>query len=124
VFVPSKTRLEMLARDKHSSLLRKFVNSGRQKFYMIGPLSQSYEEFYQGNKSHTFLLEKSFIALDTRVALINFCNKDERYDLIQSKLACFIIKSDFHDNLKYSSFSKRVSKSTPKLLHDFIRNNI
>jgi hypothetical protein len=65
-----------------------------------------------------------FIAVDTRVALINFCNKDERYDLIQSELAYFIIECDFHSNLKYFSLPKRVSKSTPKFLHDFIRNNI
>jgi hypothetical protein len=32
-----KTRLERLARDKNSSLLRKFVNYGREKFYNIGP---------------------------------------------------------------------------------------
>jgi hypothetical protein len=33
----NKTRLEKLARDKHSSLLRTFVNCGRKKFYGIGP---------------------------------------------------------------------------------------
>jgi hypothetical protein len=31
------TILQRLARDKHSSLLRKFVNCGRKKFYNIGP---------------------------------------------------------------------------------------
>jgi hypothetical protein len=31
-----KTRLAKLARDKHSSLLRTFVNYGRKKFYEIG----------------------------------------------------------------------------------------
>ncbi len=31
------TRLERLARDKHFSLLRKFVIYGRKKFYIIGP---------------------------------------------------------------------------------------
>ncbi len=30
-------RLERLARDKHSSLLRALVNYGREKFYSIGP---------------------------------------------------------------------------------------
>jgi hypothetical protein len=29
-------RLKRLARDKHCSLLRKFVNYGRKKFYNIG----------------------------------------------------------------------------------------
>jgi hypothetical protein len=37
VFVIGKTRLEMLPRDKHSSLLRKLVNYIREKFYRIGP---------------------------------------------------------------------------------------
>jgi hypothetical protein len=32
-----RTRLEMLARDKHSSLLRKLVNSGQKSFIMLGP---------------------------------------------------------------------------------------
>jgi hypothetical protein len=32
-----KTRLERLARDKHSSLLQEFVNYGRKKLYNIGP---------------------------------------------------------------------------------------
>jgi hypothetical protein len=33
------TRLERLARDKHFSLLRKFVIYVRKKFYIIGPKS-------------------------------------------------------------------------------------
>ncbi len=35
------TRLESLARGKHSNLLRTFVNYGRKKFYNIGPSSKS-----------------------------------------------------------------------------------
>ncbi len=31
------TRLERLARDKQCSLLRKYINYGRKKFYRIGP---------------------------------------------------------------------------------------
>jgi len=31
------TRLEKLARDKHSSLLRTFVNYGHKKFYNVEP---------------------------------------------------------------------------------------
>jgi hypothetical protein len=31
------TRIDKLARDKHSSLLQKFLNYGRKKFYNIGP---------------------------------------------------------------------------------------
>ncbi len=34
--------LERLARDKHSSLLRKFVNYGQKKFYNIGPRPVTY----------------------------------------------------------------------------------
>ncbi len=36
-FTRKHTRLEMFARDKHSSLLRKFVNYGCKKSYNIGP---------------------------------------------------------------------------------------
>ncbi len=32
-----ETRLERLAKDKHSSLLRTFVNYGVKSFYNIGP---------------------------------------------------------------------------------------
>jgi hypothetical protein len=32
-----KTRLEKLARDKHSDSLQKFINYGQKKFYKIGP---------------------------------------------------------------------------------------
>jgi hypothetical protein len=39
------TRLERLVRDKHSSLLRKFVNYGQKKFYNIGPRVQSHKTF-------------------------------------------------------------------------------
>jgi len=35
--LPTNIRLERLARDKHSSLLRKLVNYGRKKLYNIGP---------------------------------------------------------------------------------------
>ncbi len=34
------TRLERLAKDKHSSLLQAFVNYDRKKFYNIGPKSR------------------------------------------------------------------------------------
>jgi len=34
------------ARDKHSSLLRKFVNYGRKKFYDIGPWCRRKEPFF------------------------------------------------------------------------------
>jgi hypothetical protein len=36
------TRLEKLARDKHSSLVQKFVNYEQKKFYDIGPWGQCY----------------------------------------------------------------------------------
>jgi hypothetical protein len=41
-----KTRLVMLARDKHSSLLQTFINYRRTKFYNIGPWAQCYETFF------------------------------------------------------------------------------
>jgi hypothetical protein len=42
-----KIRLERLARDKHSSLLRKYINYGHKKFYNIGPcLISADREFF------------------------------------------------------------------------------
>ncbi len=41
----TKTRLERLARDKHFSLLRKYVIDGREKFYSTGPRGQAYKNF-------------------------------------------------------------------------------
>jgi hypothetical protein len=35
--LPANTRLEKLARDRHSSLLPKFVNYGQKRFYNMGP---------------------------------------------------------------------------------------
>ncbi len=37
--------MERIARDKHSSLLRKSVNYGREKFYRIGPRCQFHKHF-------------------------------------------------------------------------------
>jgi hypothetical protein len=39
------TRLERLARDKHSSLLRTLINYGRKKFYNIGPRANVIRHF-------------------------------------------------------------------------------
>ncbi len=39
------TRLERLNRNKHSSLLRTFVNYGRKKFYNIGCRGLHYKKF-------------------------------------------------------------------------------
>ncbi len=41
-----QTRLEKFARDKHSSLLQKFVNYEQKKFYNIGPRSHLSSYFY------------------------------------------------------------------------------
>ena len=35
--LPTKTKLERLARDKHSSLLQKSVNYGEKSFITLGP---------------------------------------------------------------------------------------
>jgi hypothetical protein len=42
----TSTRLEKLARDKHSSLLRKAIKYGQKKFYNIGPWRKSYKTFF------------------------------------------------------------------------------
>ncbi len=47
-----QNRLERLGKDKHSSLVRKFVNYGRKKFYSIGPSDLCYKNFYGSNYCH------------------------------------------------------------------------
>ncbi len=37
-----KTKIEKLASDKHSSLLRTFVNYDRKKFHNIGPVQKTF----------------------------------------------------------------------------------
>jgi hypothetical protein len=40
-----KAWLERLAMDKHSSLLRKFVNYGQEKFHNIGPRCKQFSRY-------------------------------------------------------------------------------
>ncbi len=49
------TRLERLGRDKPSSLLRKFVNYERKKFYNIGPWFMNKMKIIIGNAIFTSL---------------------------------------------------------------------
>ncbi len=62
-----QTRLERLARDKHSNLLRKSANCGHKKFYSIGPLFLLH-----------FILQNFFLTLytfnDMLLLVITFCN--------------------------------------------------
>jgi hypothetical protein len=44
-----ETRLERLARDKHSSLFQKFVTYGRKKISKIGTKAQCYRTFFVRN---------------------------------------------------------------------------
>ncbi len=37
------------AKEKHSGLLQKLENYGREKFYYIGPWAQCYKTFYRRN---------------------------------------------------------------------------
>jgi hypothetical protein len=46
---PTHKHLAGLERDKRSSLLQKFVNYGRKKFYKIGPWAQCYKTFFVRN---------------------------------------------------------------------------
>jgi hypothetical protein len=56
------TKLERLARDKHSSLLRKYVNYGNKKFYSAGPRVEPLTGLHYtraevtGNDKHSSLL--------------------------------------------------------------------
>ncbi len=60
-------RLENLASDKHSSLLRKLVNYGKKTFYNIGPKMES----VTGEKRSSLLRKfQAFVTL-TSVAIIS-----------------------------------------------------
>ncbi len=48
----------MFARDKHSSLLRKFVNYGWKKFYNIGPWIQKVKNQFNGRTCTTYFAGK------------------------------------------------------------------
>jgi hypothetical protein len=50
-----KTRLERHARDKHSSLLRKSVNYGHEKFYSIGPRCRKVKNYFYFHPNLIFL---------------------------------------------------------------------
>ncbi len=52
-----KTRLERLGRDKHSSLLQKFVNCGRKKFFRIG--TWPYSKIHAGTNTLAYSSESS-----------------------------------------------------------------
>ncbi len=47
IMCDNQTRLERLATDKHSSLLRKFVNYGCKKFYRISPGERKWQKGLQ-----------------------------------------------------------------------------
>ncbi len=61
-----KTKLERLARDKHSSLLRKFVNYGNKKFYNIDPWPEAKPSLEVKQALMKYLVR----ALNTTITLI------------------------------------------------------
>ena len=54
--------MERLARDKHSSLLQKFVNYGQKKFYNIGPRCTSLTAKAKKAKEDIEILKKKLAA--------------------------------------------------------------
>jgi len=61
--------LESPAKDKHSSLLRKFINYGRKKFYNIGPKNVAKKVGSERFETHIFeissLISDYFLILKT-----------------------------------------------------------
>jgi hypothetical protein len=45
----------MFARDKYNSLLQKFINHGRKKFYNIAPWAHIYKPFFYFNSYVAYL---------------------------------------------------------------------
>ncbi len=97
--LPSNIRLR-LARDKHSSLLWKFVNYGCKKFYKIGPR-------WKLSKPHYKLLTK----FDSNVKKIFWT---QPFSL--SQISCHFISL-----MSKIFFSAQISH-LPRLAHDFIEH--
>ncbi len=78
MFVSGKhyTRLERLARDKHSSLLRKSVNYCRNKFCDTGPWMRGYELAGPGARGHVCVCVCVFVSKNfLRLKFMNVLNK-------------------------------------------------
>ncbi len=56
--------------NKHSSLVQKFVNHGRKKFYNIEPWTQCYKTFY-GRNLRAFVINMSICQWQAFKALSN-----------------------------------------------------
>ncbi len=69
-----QTRLEMFATDKHSSLLRTFVNYGRRKFCNIGPWDQWHKTFY-GRNLQTYVMSQSVCPIKLFQPSLKFASK-------------------------------------------------
>ncbi len=64
-----QTRLERLARDKHSSLLQKSINYGRKKIYRIGSCINQYEPNQCQNKNNTILYLSGLYIVQNNILL-------------------------------------------------------
>ncbi len=70
-YLQTLTRLEMLARDKHSSLLQKSVNYDCKKFYSTGPRCEVHQVQSTINKSaDTISLQSTRLHCGLNVLLI------------------------------------------------------
>jgi hypothetical protein len=73
--------MESLAKDKHSSLLRKSVNYGRKKFHNIGPWTHCCETFYVCNL-RMFVISWCF-SLPSLPAQSNVCKEGFEWSTFQ-----------------------------------------
>ena len=64
-----QTRLERLARDKHSCLLQKFVTYGRKKFYNIGPWW--HHDIQHNDNQHINKKQKLFTTFELDILNVN-----------------------------------------------------
>jgi hypothetical protein len=78
----------MLARDKHSSLLRKFVNYGRKKFYNIKP-RLAYYEHLQITVVKSFVIQASLLMPENSKGA-NFVWKNDIGAIGRAPVACTI----------------------------------
>ncbi len=122
--------MEKLARDKHSSLVRKLVNYGRKKFYYIVPTSSgiyfgakvTFETLFLGESLNSFLLNlQNYIFLISPRQLSNvfpailasyvqFTWAFKTSDFAATVRFCIVLKSDETAFFKLS-FNNNESKN-------------
>jgi hypothetical protein len=96
-----KTRLERLARDKHSSLLRRFINYDRKQFYNIGRMHLLKKFCYINTTRATWVGSFSKFSKKKNVAGQVFCGPNldqvqQHFSLNLLSKSCKVVSMEQH----------------------------